>query len=99
MLTRRDWLESITAISELFRARFSRSTGAQVAASGEPTLFVPRWQAWSKSGRIQPIVAVSEDIPVYGFGSVDIRGACPDLVLGAELQMGNTAYAVNILMK
>jgi hypothetical protein len=99
MLSRRRCLQSIAAVTASLRARFRPSASPRQVANQEVAIDVPEWEALSKSHRIQPLVAKSDGIPVYGFGSVDILGVCPELIPGEQLQHGNAATAVKIKPK
>ena len=51
------------------------------------------------TGREQPVRAVCDGVPVYGFGYTYVLGVSPDLVSGAPLQEGNGAAVTKIRPK
>ena len=89
-LSRRSLLQSASAIGTLLRARVGFPLlGNMIGSSQIKEVVQPAWQNLSKANRIQPVVAISEGIPVSGFGSVDILSLSPDLSPNDILQKAN----------
>jgi len=88
MLTRRAWLQSVLTLSVMPRLRmWGWPTAGHEGASDAAT--VPKWQPLTAQNRLQPVVAISDGVPVNGFGSVDILSVCPDLAHGDDIQEEN----------
>jgi F5/8 type C domain len=100
MLSRRAWIQSVAALGALSRipARLFASA-ASPATPGDADVYVPEWQALSKMKRIQPVVAISDGIPVQGFGAADILATSPDLAVGEVLQERNSAPVSKLQLK
>jgi hypothetical protein len=59
----------------------------------------PPWQQLAAANRIQPVVAISDGIPVSGFGSADILSLSPDLAPGELVQESNNTPSRKMQLK
>ena len=103
MITRRALLQTVAAIGALLRGRapVAEAIAGEVPAvpPSADTVTVPEWQGLLKKQRVEPVVAISDGTPVYGFGSTDILANCPDLIPGDAIQVRNTSPLTKMRLK